>query len=190
MSDRDSHTVKGVFLRIRKGKPELLLLEHKAREKTAKQKSGKVFKEKPRLGLPGGKVEDLETFKDAMIREYKEELDFDLPEDILKERLCFHSAIKPSQRVDSDSHQEHYFFAELPSDLEIGEIEDNEEIVRGQFFPLDKLPLPNDPLPFTGGQLQGLVNLLRLLRYQIEDADLWLSTVEKRAYDFIDGRRG
>ncbi len=187
---KDSHTIKGVFIRIRHEIPELLLLEHKVREDTAPQKRGGKFKEWPRWGFPGGKVESDEDLILTLIRETWEEIHLPLSAEMFNEEHTVHCEVKPSLRAGYDTHQDHYKFALLPPETEIAEVEsDNDEIVRGQFFPLDKIPTPDDPLPFTRNQLRGLVEMLRHLIGKVENADKWLATVEKWAYPYLGSRK-
>ncbi|MCX6735525.1 MAG: NUDIX hydrolase [Candidatus Parcubacteria bacterium] len=187
---KDSHTIKAVLIRIRNKTPELLLLEHKVREDTAPQKRGGKFKEWRRWGLPGGKVELNENLLTTLIRETWEEIHLRLSAEMFKEEHIVHCPIKPSLRAGYDTHQDHYMFAILPQETEIEEIEsDNDEIVRGQFFPLDKIPTPDDALPFTRNQLRGLVEMLRHLIGKVEDADKWSATVEKWAYPYLTTRK-
>ncbi len=187
---KDSHTAKAVLLRVRGNTVELLLLEHKIREDTAPQKRGGKFKEWKRWGLPGGKVEDGETLTDTVVRETLEETHLDLSKHVFREEHVAHCHPKTSLRAGYDTHQDHYFFALLPPETEIDEIEsDNDEIVRAQFFPLDKIPTPDEDLPFTRNQLRGLVELLQHLVGKVEDADIWTATVEKWAYPYLSNRR-
>jgi ADP-ribose pyrophosphatase YjhB (NUDIX family) len=189
---KESHTAKAIFMRVRNEIPELLLFEHKVRKNTAKQKNGSEFKEKPRWGFSGGKVEEGESFVDAILREVAEETlaedgtFLQLSPEMFSEELAVHGQVKRSMREGNDTHQDHYYFALLPSDTEIGKIRnDNEEIARGKYFTLDKIPTPDDTLPFTRNQLRGFVELLRHLRGKVENADRWLATVEKWAYPYL-----
>jgi len=180
---RVSHTVKGVYLRIRDGLPELLLLEHKVGRTTDAQKDGSVFREWPRWGMPGGRVEENETFEMALLRETQEEIGLELMEGAFE--VVYHDKMRQSKKVGYDQYQNHFFFHILPPETEVGEMEENEEIVRGQFFPLDELPLPDDSLPFTLNQLRGLAGLLGLLAEKNPEAEDWLTIVQKSAYRYL-----
>ena len=184
--NKNSHTAKAVLFRWNNGEPEILLLEHKVRENTAPQKRGGKFKEWPRWGLPGGKVEEGETLIEAVIRETEEETGMKLLKGMFNDEHAVHCDPKPSKREGYDEHQDHYYFAFLLPHMTVGEMEsDNEEIVRGRFFPLDKIPTPDDKLPFTRNQLRGLVKLLRHLEDKVWNADRWLAIVEKRMYSYL-----
>lgn len=189
MAEKHVNTVKAPALRFRDGILELLLFLHKARENTAPQKNGSFFKEKLRWGFGGGQSELKDkTLPETAIREIKEETKtaegtyLELVPEIFKEEFAVHGPILPSQRDDgSETFQNHFYLILLPSDTEIGEIDpDNDEIIRGEWFSLDRLPMPDDAVPFTQTQLFAFEELLTILAKKEKGAMEYLEIVQKQ----------
>ncbi len=189
MAEKHGKTAKVAIMRRRDGVVKILLLEHKARENTARQKNGRVYKEKPRWGFPGGQVEAGETLIQAIIRESEQEAGLNLTKEMFSKGWVINGQILKSQRDDgSETHQDNYFMIEVASTFEIGEISpDNEEIIRGEWFEPRDIPTPDDEVPFTRKQLRGLADLFRLesVQYFVEESREILRTIEKRFYKFL-----
>lgn len=176
---KTSHTVRAVLIKWIKGIPHLLMVRQNARKQGYIQKDGRTWFERKRIGLPGGRNENGETFMETAVREVKEETGIYLPEDFFSDRLSFEGEVRASDREGFDYCQDIIFFGTLPKDTSVGEIQEKEEVEEALFIELGKIPLPKDAVPFSGKQLKGMLALLRSLETKHEDASELVRILEK-----------
>ncbi|MCK9351877.1 MAG: NUDIX domain-containing protein [Candidatus Paceibacterota bacterium] len=193
MVEKHIDTAKAPCFRVRDNEPELLLLLHKPRKGITRQKNGKRFEERIRWGYPGGQGNPLErSLIKIIIREAWEETEtvegehLVLIPEMFSEDLAVHGPVLPSQRDDgSETYQNHFYPILLPPETEIGEIDpNNEEIIRGEWFRLYRLPAPDDAIPFTQTQFFALEQSLELMAQKWDSAVPWLEMVQKQVDEY------
>lgn len=199
MAEKHVNTAKTPIFRLNNGALEVLLFLHKARENTPKQKSGRNRKEIIRWGFLGGHEEPGETLLQTIQREAEQETKavdgtyLHLEEEMFSEEYAVHGPILESQRDDdSETYQNHFVPAVVPTDTIIPEIDPtNDEIIRGEWYPLDgehKLPMPDDAIPFTQTQAYALEEILELFAKKWKAAFTAFETV-KTQLDHYEARK-
>jgi ADP-ribose pyrophosphatase YjhB (NUDIX family) len=169
------------------GVPDVLFLKHKPKKNAIKQKRGGCYSKTLMWGYPGGTVEDGESLKGTAIRETRDEIHIELTPEMLSDRLVVHTPVRPSKRDGYKDIQDTYFMTFLPWDTDIPDIgPNNDEIIEGERFPLDGLPLPDDSIPSAKNQLWGLVELLKLMTGKVQYADEWLEMTKRQIDPYID----